>query len=625
MRTCQTTSDAANVLGVWMTGLGWKNIAVVTSDDSYAADFGEIVANTMVSLFHGTFPELDDAAGDAAVNATAMKHVLPLAQQAKASGARIIFVLATLLPSNRALLLGLQAAGCLEEGFAVVSESSQISMLVGTGGTPLVDGLVLIKASKGPDCLLKDWCPPAESAIAKQSESLPLILAQAHDAVVALSLAVAPLINSNDGGAAYLAGSADSRRAAMTTLRSLNLASDTAASGPIQFAEGTNNRNKWNFRYKITNVRWEATPDGERGGSTATILGEVTRSGFKWAHGITQALIRWPGRTNMLPAVEVTSRVVSTRNIASVGCLFYAEDQGINVTGSWKQTEQYLMQAISAAEFLGTDTTLVLERGYIYASDLAQMTGKSRAALIAETFAAIEARARQANRPVVAFLATTSEFAIAALDSSDPLLRGIPFIGLETDAVTLGDSARYPSFVSLWPGRDVSYHALIKLSVEYQWTSLAVFGDMNDLQDVALVRRITDVHGSGSTSSDLTAANSTLAHPSRQVTISQAELINFTSTQDLYVSRMLDLMDKAKKLNIRVFYLCMAFETAQVMLRALQAAGLSGKGYQVLFADASVQHAARIASADADTRMAFDGALTVRPRGFDVRSLGYVR
>ena len=73
---------------------------------------------------------------------------------------------------------------------------------------------------------------------------------QAHDAVLTLATAIAPLFRT--GGNSYLNGAEESRTAAMTSIRASSLDIDTAASGLVQFPDpDSTTRDKWNFGYVI--------------------------------------------------------------------------------------------------------------------------------------------------------------------------------------------------------------------------------------------------------------------------------------------------------------------------------------------------------------------------------------
>jgi hypothetical protein len=111
-----------------------------------------------------------------------------------------------------------------------------------------VRGIVHLSTGELHEC--KDAkCPHkacGSSCAAKSS-----LVNQAHDAVLTLAKAIAPLFR--DGGSSYLNGAGESRTAAMAAIRATSLDSDIAASGLVQFpAPGINNRDKWNFGYVPT-------------------------------------------------------------------------------------------------------------------------------------------------------------------------------------------------------------------------------------------------------------------------------------------------------------------------------------------------------------------------------------
>ena len=113
---------------------------------------------------------------------------------------------------------------------------------------PPVNG-VLHMSVAGPHACKAAVCPAkvCGSGCIGQSRHLN----QAYDAVLTLATGIAPFFR--DGGSSYLAGTEESRKAAMVALRATSLSSEIAASGRITFAgPHSTNRDKWNFGYVLT-------------------------------------------------------------------------------------------------------------------------------------------------------------------------------------------------------------------------------------------------------------------------------------------------------------------------------------------------------------------------------------
>ena len=110
-----------------------------------------------------------------------------------------------------------------------------------------VRGFVHLSVGELHDCKAEK-CP--YQACGSNCAAAASTMNQGYDAVMTLAKAVAPLFRN--GGSSYLNGAAESRTAAMATIRAISLDIDTAASGLVQFPDpGINNRDKWNFGYVL--------------------------------------------------------------------------------------------------------------------------------------------------------------------------------------------------------------------------------------------------------------------------------------------------------------------------------------------------------------------------------------
>ena len=128
VRVGPANSDISKVCGVFMRGMGWSRIAVVTDDDVFTSDFGKQVADDMKGnggtvLYHGIYPMVPskavvDKQGQLHVESvkTISNHLL----LSRAKGARIVFVVAKGDAGKIALYSSLQATGYLNKGYAVM-------------------------------------------------------------------------------------------------------------------------------------------------------------------------------------------------------------------------------------------------------------------------------------------------------------------------------------------------------------------------------------------------------------------------------------------------------------------------------------------------------------------------
>ena len=110
-----------------------------------------------------------------------------------------------------------------------------------------VRGIVHLSVGELHECEAAK-CP--HKACGSNCAATARIMNQAHDAVLTLAKAIAPLFR--DGGSSYLSGAEKSRTAAMAAIRDTSLGADTAASGAVQFPDpDRTTRDKWNFGYVI--------------------------------------------------------------------------------------------------------------------------------------------------------------------------------------------------------------------------------------------------------------------------------------------------------------------------------------------------------------------------------------
>ena len=252
IRVGPANSAISKVCGTFLRSMGWMNIAVVTDDDPFTSDYGKGVVSDMKEhgatvLYHGVFPTLPTQAAvdkQGRLHTDAVKNISSHMFSARAKGARVIVVVAKGDATTIAMYTSLDDAGFLGTGYAVFD--GQMMSLTNNfiaSGQQQVNGIVHMTAHEPHKCEATKCphtaCGPTCVVGAREMN-------QAHDAVLVLATAVAPLFR--DGGGSYLAGAPESRKAAMAALFATTLSSNIAASGLLHFDEyPSTTRDKWNF------------------------------------------------------------------------------------------------------------------------------------------------------------------------------------------------------------------------------------------------------------------------------------------------------------------------------------------------------------------------------------------
>jgi ABC-type branched-subunit amino acid transport system substrate-binding protein len=250
-RVGPANSDISKVVGLFLRSMGWMSVAVVTDDDAYASDFGKQVAHDVKEhggtvLYHGIFATLPAQAAvdkQGRLHTSGVKNISSHLFRARERGARVIFTVAKGNAGKIALYDALNDTGFLGEGYAVF-EGGMMTLsneLIATGQQQ-VNGIVHMTTGGAHECKAATCphktCGPTCAANARHMN-------QAHDAVLTLATALAPLFRN--GGARYLAGAPESRSAAMTAIRATSLSADIAASGLLELSPSSTKRDTWNF------------------------------------------------------------------------------------------------------------------------------------------------------------------------------------------------------------------------------------------------------------------------------------------------------------------------------------------------------------------------------------------
>ena len=587
LRVGPANSDRAKVLGIFMRSLGWLRIAVVTDENAGMLDFGLNVVSDMKGnggtvLYHGVFPTISSHAvvdQQGQLHSEGATNISSHMFRARAKGARIIFVMARGDAGKVALYTSLEAAGFFDEGFAVVDGLPiDMSHDLVVGGNLTVNGLVYLSAAAAHKCKALQ-CPHVDDAAAPSRE-----LNQAHDAVLVLATALAPLFR--DGGESYLAGVPPKRFAAMAAIRATSLSSDTAASGALAFTGGrVTTREKWNFGYQVMNV--QGSPP------QSVVVGRVEKGGFESPKGAAKAV--WPGGTTKFPQHLVRR---DPKNL-SVGWV---------VETAWltpvlkQEARMYFQQAIDEindSPYLLPNTYLTLEM-----DDRVNANDKT-----VEAYNFIEARARAAGRPLAMVLAASSSHMATIYNPQNNVTvtrrsTGVPIIGYGTGAGVLSDSKRFPNFVRLYPPVSETQHAYRKVAFELGWNRVGCIADKADSFSTSFFDVIngTDASNPNNLQPPLDAQRG--PYDAERLVIAHAASIDFikdtNATKDAFVDAI-----KAKDVKVIILFGTTVFVNG-ILLYGLDR-GIFGPGYQILVSEGAVHPN----DMDPRSRAALDGAVLV--------------
>jgi hypothetical protein len=202
-----------------------------------------------------------------------------------------------------------------------------------------------------------------------------------------------------------------------------------------------NNRDKWNFGYRVFNTQGSPPQN--------VVVGSVVESGFKSIEGGATNVV-WPGGTTKIP--QDTLRA-DPKNL-SVGWVI---DTSWTTPVLAQELRMYAQQAIDEINdnrFLLPNTHLTLEMD-------SRVNGNDKTI---EAYNSIEARAKAAGRPLAMVLAAASSH-MATIYSPQANVTvtqrntGVPIVGYETGAGVLSDSKRFPNFIRLYPPVSETQHA----------------------------------------------------------------------------------------------------------------------------------------------------------------------
>ena len=474
--------------------------------------------------------------------------------RAREKGARIFFVGAKHTAGRLALYDALNGTGVLGKGFAVFD----LGMLALSNdfiatGQQQVNGIVHMSVDQLGECKAAT-CP--HTACGSACASTAREMNQAHDAVLTLATALAPLFRY--GGRSYLAGAEKIRTTAMAAIRATSLGADVAASGLLEFSPGSTKRGKWNFgcvlslrlilfsvlclfycctlcdrlkgvfhftyltqlfvasmifdtarRYTIWNIQGSPPINVD--------VGRVQKDGFEPG----AATIMWPGGTTKLPQDTLRG---DPPNL-SIGWV---------VESAWatpalrQESRMYAQQAIDEIN----DNLFILPNTHLTLEVDERVHGNDKTV---EAHNAIEARAKAAGRPLCAVLAMSSShmssiYAPKANVTVTQRSSGVPIVGYYTGAGELSDSKRFPNFIRLYPPVSETQHVYRKVAFQFGWTRIGLLCDKNDAYSLSFFDLLNGTDPSNP--NNLQPPPNAAGHNAQRLAIAHAEVIDLDNDTD---------------------------------------------------------------------------------------------
>ena len=607
-RVSRATSEVCEVTGTWLRALSFQRIGAITENDPFTRNVVDGLEQNMVQnggsvLWRETFSGLPttDSVSKGEIKRTAQTISVNLAE-AKSAGVRILFVLVKGRANMLALLSALNTTGFLAPGHAIMTLdwSTEITSLITEGieDERRLSGWLAISAKVDHFCQAS-WCPAASCGDHCLVDTTTLN--QAHDAVIVLAYAIAPLFR-RDGGRAYLDGVQSTRDLAMRQIRAFNEKGVTA-SGPLSFEVGMNRRTRWDFSNEVYNlVAAPFTPPGRASSLQRVLVGRVLDNGFEQT-----APILWPGNTSKIP--QDSTRASSDPAVLTVGWVVETCWSAHSFQQKRALYAQQALDEINADQLTLPNTHLVLEKEFVCDNnDTVRATST------------IAKRAKAAGRPVVAFLGSGSSHSIGVLDAN---ILSVPLIGFYTGSADLSNATKYPNFVRLWPSSRVSQHGYRKAALTFGWTRIAVIADANDPWSTDLFHSVNGTDpGDPDNFQPLLNAGEILPNPRAafKIDVVYASVVDWKAATNATLNTMVAAIKAA---DAKVFYFLLGnVDLERLLLHGLEH-GIFGPGYQLMLS--SGQGEAAVRAMDPRAAAALDGSVLVLSRSLDRDSVGFKR
>jgi hypothetical protein len=439
-----------------------KGIAILTDTEAYCLDLGLQVKTFAVACpVYAVVASLPSTATAADIKEAAARMRIHT-DRILESGVGIIFVETLGAATFEALLVALDASGCLKDGFRVVTSSALLDTKL-PSSSHLIHGIVAVDVGFAETCQSKWFCPPDVASLTNRYLIGAYDIGTAFDAVYTLVSAIAPVF-ATDGGADFSDIRTGARTKTMDSFRTQSISGSVTATGRITFKAGTNVRDFGGFIFPILNIRkrgMRSTMEIVRVGSV-----EQIRSGA----AITAEFVA--ERSFVFPRA-IEDRIEAPRFI-TVGWIHDAipDNQKMlkNAHEHSQQSALHLVGLINNNTNYLSDTKLLLDVVPI------SVSGKSRSAKRSLYLAASQAmikRATESSSSLVAFLEEDSDRAMDLMSvHTDTLV-----IGHRATSAALHDSIVFPNFLRTCVSDSQLASVTIKLMDRFEWTTAIVISD----------------------------------------------------------------------------------------------------------------------------------------------------
>ena len=464
IRTCPSNVNIAQAFTDLMIDMAWARIAILTSNDAYASNLGDLVSADFLSrpgkkqevLYRGTFNELNASSSEQDVAALTRTSAAML-RQSRAMGATVVYVEAAYVLTLRGVLQALSDEGFQAEGFALLTTKSvaMLEALRTPQAAHLANGFLLVEPGASVcGSSMREMCNQVDST------QLGSTSRYAYDAMQVLLRGIAPSITER-GGEDYLLRQNGARERAMGHIRSIALNPLRAASGRLRYTNASaNDRDKSNFRFTV----WNAY------NTTAVLAGEMTLDGFQ---ADPRHRIVWPGGTLIRPLdIDIRSTAPPDITLGLVTDGYLADGRQWFLDKKLKYAA-WMVDRINDMSHLLPYTKLHL--AYAVPSTNVSVKAFANETEILANAKRLQVEAALAGRPLAAYMTPMSTTTITA-SSVGPVT-----CAYWSSLAALASPADYPNVVRTSVASKGMMGVFLKLFAHFTWDRVMVISDASEL------------------------------------------------------------------------------------------------------------------------------------------------
>ena len=567
-----------------------KGIAILTDTDAYCLDLGLQVKTFAVACpVYAVVASLPSTATAADIKEAAARMRIHT-DRILESGVGIIFVEALGAATFEALLVALDASGCLKDGFRVVTSSASLDTKL-PSSSHLIHGIVAVDIGLAETCQSKWFCPPDVASLINRYAIGPNDIGAAFDAVYTLVSALAPVF-ATDGGAAFSDIQTGARTKTMDSMRTQtsmqSISGSIAATGRITFKAGTNVRELGGFSYPILNVR----KSGVR--STMEIVGVGSVKQSRSGVAITAAFVA--ERSFVFPRA-IEDRIEAPRFI-TVGWIHDAIPDNQEML---KQAHEHSQQsALHLVGLINNNTNYLADTKLLLDVVPISVAGKSRTAKRSSYLAASQAmikRATESSSSLVAFLEEDSDRAMDLMSvHTDTLV-----IGHRATSAALRDSIAFPNFLRTCVSDSQLASVTIKLMDQFEWTTAIVISDS--------ASRV----GGSSTLMDTFAAEA----QNSTKNVGKVAVDDFTKMALLDAAMQNEVREQGVDATFKLFVVLTSNpQSLLAVVESVRRLGYLSSAFQfIVYSTAMLQSAFDALPASSPARASLDGIISIVPDG----------